>query len=185
MFSTEDEAKDESLTKESEFAQLLREHVIKGDVNTEMPQLGRMVKIIVASMYEGIHSINLKPILLASKYNPGFMCFLHLLSHGRSHLIQSVGTDVNSFFQPFSLDMAEERLILDERIFLELRKFCREQNFDVHIIDINIDDEQFCYNDWKEEIRIAHQETTGLGFIVSLVKIYCKFYYCICLTKLV
>lgn len=63
--------------------------------------------------------------------------------------------------------MTEERLILDERIFPELKKFCREQNYDVHIIDVNIDDEQFHYQDWKDEIRIAHQESTGVGFIVS------------------
>jgi hypothetical protein len=63
--------------------------------------------------------------------------------------------------------MAEERLILDERVFPELRKFCREQNFDVHIIDVNIEDEQFNYDDWKDEIKIAHQESTGVGFIVS------------------
>lgn len=64
--------------------------------------------------------------------------------------------------------MAEERLILDERVFPELKKFCREQNFDVHIVDVNIGDEQFNYDDWKDEIKMAHHESTGVGFIVSL-----------------
>ena len=64
--------------------------------------------------------------------------------------------------------MAEERLILEERVIPELRKFCREQSFDVHIVDVNIDDEQLNYNDWKDEIEIAHQESTGVGFIVSI-----------------
>ena len=64
-------------------------------------------------------------------------------------------------------EMTEERLILDERILPELKKFCRERNFDVQIIDLNIDDEQFNYEDWKSEIKVAHQESTGVGFIVS------------------
>ena len=63
--------------------------------------------------------------------------------------------------------MAEERLILDERILPELKKFCKERNFDVRFIDLNIDDGQFNYEDWKNEIKIAHQESTGVGFIVS------------------
>lgn len=63
--------------------------------------------------------------------------------------------------------MGEERLILEERIFPELRKFCREHSFDVHIIDVNIDDEQLNYNDWKDEIEMAHEESTGVGVIVS------------------
>ena len=63
--------------------------------------------------------------------------------------------------------MVEESLILEERIIPDLKKFCREQNFDVHIVAVDMDDEQFTYKDWKEEIRMAHQESTGVGFLVS------------------
>lgn len=62
--------------------------------------------------------------------------------------------------------MTEERLILDGTIYPELRKFCRKHSYDLHIIDLNIDDEQFKYKDWMDEIKIAHSESTGVGFLV-------------------
>ena len=52
--SAEDEDKDNNTdVKESALSQLIREQLIKGDVNTEVPTLARMVKIVVASMHEG------------------------------------------------------------------------------------------------------------------------------------
>ena len=52
--SAEDEDKDNNTdAKESALSQLIREQLIKGDVNTEVPTLARMVKIVVASMHEG------------------------------------------------------------------------------------------------------------------------------------
>lgn len=55
--SVEDEDKDKGTVKESAFSQLIREQIIKGDVNTEVPNLARMVKIVLASMHEGM-SVN-------------------------------------------------------------------------------------------------------------------------------
>ncbi len=52
-FISEDEDKDESSLKESVFPQLVREGIIRGDVNIEVPTLARMVKIVVASINEG------------------------------------------------------------------------------------------------------------------------------------
>ena len=43
--------------KESAFSKLIREQLIKGDVNTEVPSLARMVKIVLASMHEGMPNI--------------------------------------------------------------------------------------------------------------------------------
>lgn len=71
--------------------------------------------------------------------------------------------------------MSEEKFILEERIFPDLKRFCREYNDDVHIVNIDIEDEQFSYMDWREEIETAHKESSGIGFIVrSLFVISCK-----------
>lgn len=51
--SPEEEDKNVHSVKESVLAQLVRERVIRGDVNTELPTLARMVKIVVASIHEG------------------------------------------------------------------------------------------------------------------------------------
>jgi hypothetical protein len=53
LISSEDEDKDENSFQESALSQLVRERVIKGDVNTEIPTLPKMVKIVVASIHEG------------------------------------------------------------------------------------------------------------------------------------
>lgn len=53
LIITEDEDKDNTSFKESAFSQLVRERIIKGDTNTEVPNLARIVKIVVASIQEG------------------------------------------------------------------------------------------------------------------------------------
>ena len=57
LIFSEDEDKDKNSLKESAFSQLVRERVMRGDINIELSTLARMVKIVVASINEGIKTI--------------------------------------------------------------------------------------------------------------------------------
>ena len=54
---SEDKERDDSSFKESALSQIVRDQVMRGDVNVELSTLARMVKIVVASMNEGKYLI--------------------------------------------------------------------------------------------------------------------------------